>query len=109
MELRINPLRREVKELLLKGMPYAEVRNRTGATAQMVANVALELENRGHSVTKKSESDLLKTRVNSMRKGAVADILNELDTETTLELYGLSTRSWADAIAKKLKQKGEFE
>ena len=104
MTSHINPLRREVKELLLKGMTYVEVRNRTGATPQMVSQVATSLEKRGYAVNRKSEVDLIRSRIKSMQKGSVSEILDAVDNATLLELYDLSTKSWADAIIKKLCQ-----
>ena len=102
--MRINPIRREVRELLLKGMTYVEVRNRTGVTPQMVSAVAAELERKGYVVERKSEVDMVRSRIRSMQKGSVSEILDAVDNATLLEIYALSTKSWADAIAKKLCQ-----
>ena len=102
MASHINPLRREVRELLKKGMTYVEVRNRTGATPQMVSAVATELERRGYVVKRKSEVDMIRSRIKSMQKGSITEILDAVDNVTLLQLYDLSTKSWADAIAKKL-------
>lgn len=79
MASNINPIRREVRELLLKGMTYVEVRNRTGATPEMVSHVATSLEKRGYAVKRKSEVDMIRSRIRSMQKGSVTEILDAVD------------------------------
>jgi len=93
-----------IKELLIQGSAYSEVRAITGASAKAVSDVARRLEDQGHTINRKTDEERRRSTIRQMPIGEMGDVLDQLTQDELEFLMGMSLETWADAAANSIKE-----
>lgn len=96
--MRIKSSTSHIRALLREGYAYSEVHEITGYPKSEISQQGLALENMGVPIRKRTDSEMKRYLLRTMRRGHLHDILSDLTLMEVRHLLDKSMVSWADAI-----------
>lgn len=96
--MRIKSSTSHIRALLREGYAYSEVHEITGYPKSEISQQGLALENMGVPIRKRTDAEMKRYLLRTMRRGHLHDILSDLTLIEVQHLLDKSMVSWADAI-----------